>query len=589
MVFFLYPWMLLAALSLPVLVAIYKFRGRSRDLVVSCLDFWRDEKTPSPGGRVLKKLPLPLSLLLELLVLGLLSLAAAAPFLPLGETGVPLVVVLDDSFSMRTVSIDELRKKLDEVMDSERPSLVEYVLAGKHPRMLKSSSDDFSLPASGWRRTERMADMGQALGFVRELRGGACQVLVVSDHAPPDGKAPRGVRWLSLGDEQGNPAIVNAARGEVDDRDRLLFELANYGLSPCRTELMLRRRGEPGWRHGGELDLPAGGKGKLVLSVPLSEDVYEAKIAVGGALAFDDEVVLAPLDRRRVRCRLDVDSVPLAKSLAGVLACVPEVDIVDDAPHVLFSDQPGHPPGGGCWPFRFITAGEGKSDAYQGPFVIDRACPLTAELDLTGVVWARPRGVEISSRPVISAGSVPLMVMDELSDGAVRLVMLLSPELSTLTGTPEWPIMFSDLINWRRRSFPGPVRRGLRTGEVLKVALPSAGSTAALITPDGSRRELPGAGIERWIDMNLPGLYEIEVDGRRYAVAVNPLAPAESDLRRRRRGEWGGFADGAAAIGGRDIAWSPMVLALAVMVLHLICTSSAGFSFMESKQTDEKT
>jgi hypothetical protein len=107
---FTLPWMLLGLTALPVVAAVYWFRNRSRPAVVSSLAFWTDPRTPRQGGRILHRLQTPLSLLLELLAIAALVLAAAGPALVRHDIVRPLVVVLDDSYSMLAKRTEKTEK-----------------------------------------------------------------------------------------------------------------------------------------------------------------------------------------------------------------------------------------------------------------------------------------------------------------------------------------------------------------------------------------------------------------------------------------------------------------------------------------------
>src|SRR5262245_45749224 len=98
---FTYPWALLGLATIPALAAIYWLRSRQRRVVVSSLLLWLDAPEAREGGRRLERFQAPLLFYLELLLLLLLVLAAANPHLPVSQGARPLVVVLDDSYSMQ--------------------------------------------------------------------------------------------------------------------------------------------------------------------------------------------------------------------------------------------------------------------------------------------------------------------------------------------------------------------------------------------------------------------------------------------------------------------------------------------------------
>src|SRR5215470_13367773 len=90
----------IALLAAPALVAIYWLRNQSRERQVSSLLLWLDEKQMWDGGRRIHRLQTPLLFFLELIALILLAISAAGPMMRAGDRGRPLIIVLDDSFSM---------------------------------------------------------------------------------------------------------------------------------------------------------------------------------------------------------------------------------------------------------------------------------------------------------------------------------------------------------------------------------------------------------------------------------------------------------------------------------------------------------
>src|SRR5277367_3016995 len=99
--FLTYPLALIALATLPALAAIYILRNRFRRRQVSSLVLWRFHVQSKAGGAKVHRLQLPLLFFLELIALALLVVAATGPHWQLPQSARPLIVVLDDSFSMR--------------------------------------------------------------------------------------------------------------------------------------------------------------------------------------------------------------------------------------------------------------------------------------------------------------------------------------------------------------------------------------------------------------------------------------------------------------------------------------------------------
>jgi len=98
---FAYPWALLGALAVPVLIGVYLLRARPQARVVPSLLVWRMVVRTHVSGRrpVLQRVPW--IALLESVIIVLLVLAAAGVRAPRVRADAALALVLDDSASMR--------------------------------------------------------------------------------------------------------------------------------------------------------------------------------------------------------------------------------------------------------------------------------------------------------------------------------------------------------------------------------------------------------------------------------------------------------------------------------------------------------
>src|SRR5690348_7925138 len=135
-----YPLALAALAAVPALVAIYLLRNRFRRQPVSSLMLWRDAREAREGGTKIRRLYTPLAFFLELAALVLLALAATDPQVRMSQGTRPLVVVLDDSFSMTAGGDDSPRHRALEALRKELrrnpPYSIRFVLAGDRPQVL---------------------------------------------------------------------------------------------------------------------------------------------------------------------------------------------------------------------------------------------------------------------------------------------------------------------------------------------------------------------------------------------------------------------------------------------------------------------
>src|ERR1700744_3866670 len=154
--FFALPWMLLGLLGLPALAAIYWLRSRAKEKTVSSLFLWIDQRRPRQGGRIVQRLQTPLAFFLELLAIAAIALAAAAPGITRSEYARPLVLVLDDSYSMLAGRDDSPRERASQkLLDEFRRTqyVARVILAGSQPRLLGlvvRSADELQAVLDEW-------------------------------------------------------------------------------------------------------------------------------------------------------------------------------------------------------------------------------------------------------------------------------------------------------------------------------------------------------------------------------------------------------------------------------------------------------
>ncbi len=586
---FLWPWAWLGLLALPAAAAIYWLRRRARRRPVSSLLLWREAPQSRASGRRVEHFEASRLLPLELLILALLVGAAAGPRLPARDSRRPLVVVLDDSFSMlaggEASPCAAAGAALLRELESDRHGAVTLVAAGERPRVLGEGTSAAAGDVAGrlelWRATSPSANLEAAIGLATDVAGGRARLLVLSDHPPPEEPAAGRLAWWAFGRALPNLALVGAVRGpdgRGETSDGLLVEVANYSPNAALARLAAAE-GDGQAVEVARLRLAPGEVGRARFAVPRGEDA-RLRLAgdgnAGGALEIDDRAILLPERSRGVRVALEIADPGLREQIRRALAASERAIFSPDGAELVITDAAGADPEG-AWSLRLVTGGEAVP--YLGPFVLDRGHPLTAGLGLDGVIWAAGGGFT-DGAPVVAAGEVTLLA-DRETAGSHRLTLFWRPELSTLQRTPNWPILWWNLLEWRARSVPGVRAANLRLGGEATVGL-VAGHTsrrrrasdnwAELELPDGSRRRLATRGGSLKIAAEQAGIHRLSHGGRSDRWAVNALAAEESDLRRAASGRWGGWQDDAVAGGWqrRGIGWALLLLAAAGMVLHLV-------------------
>jgi len=582
-VIFTLPWALIGLAALPAAAAIYLFRSRSRPQPVSSLLLWTDVTRPRGGGRILKRPQTPLLLLLELAALALLALGAAGPRVRTAAGGRPVVVVLDDSFSMRAGGEDSSRARaveaVREVMGGEPDAPVQFIAAGAKPQILGQSVRTLSAAEAvlaDWECLGPESALAPAVALAHRLVGGAGRILVLTDHPPPQPPEPRTV-WRSLGPSRPNCAIVHAARSDGPDGARCLIEVANFGAGPASVPLVVRAEGEGRVLARRVLAMEAGERTAAFLDLPAGTGPVRAALA-DDALALDNQAVLLPESAPPVRVALQVRSPALRSALERALEATGRARITGrrsqrgpNGPDLLLYDWPTPPAGAPrAWPVRFVVDAETAAQAYVGPFVLDRSHPLCQGVALGGVIWAAGRTPPLPGDAVIAAGNVSLVTDRPVGRGRRHLAVRLQPALSNLTESINWPVLIWNLLEYRAGRLPGVGAANVRLGtEVAVVTAPEA-ADAVVRGPDG--RERPAAVHDGRLTVAAlrPGVYEVRAGEQTFRFAANPLAPGESDLRGCAAGQWGKWQPaGEEAEGTRSMAWLAALAALGVLAAHL--------------------
>jgi hypothetical protein len=563
------PLALIGLAAVPALVAIYLLRHRFRRQPVSSLMLWRDMPLKKMGGTRIRWLHLPWLFFLELLLILLLVLAAVDPLFRLHTGTRPLVIILDDSFSMlaggdespRQLAIAALREEL-----RRRPaSSVRFVLAGDQPRVLglARTTSEAREALSLWRCRAPRSCLEEAIPFASELGGEVALLLVVTDRAPPKGVVPEHGRlaWWAFGQPRPNVAFVAAARTAGDEGDRVLLEVANLSPSPHSTALTIKA----GTQERVLLELAAGETRRIIRQLGANAPTLHAHLE--GEPAIDNKVSLPPAVRKLVRAEVRVEDKKLRALLDRAIDATkratrgPEADIV-------FTDRVNEDVPAAAWAVRFVA--EPGATAYKGPFVLDRAHPLTDGLSLRAVVWGAGKGKEIEGAPVVMAGNVVLLADLAGADGRHELRWRFDPMHSTLQYSTDWPVLIWNVLEWRGQHAPGLSRSSVRLGEALTVTLPSPRDEVQVVTPSGEEIALPVQGKQVAIRAEDVGTYEVRAGDVTYSFACNALRPEESDMTGCSSGRWGDWLDDTTRrLELRSVAWAVLLVVLGLTVLHL--------------------
>jgi hypothetical protein len=598
------PIMLAALAALPALAAIYWLRHRSRRQVVSSLFLFEGSRSRQ-GGRIFERMQTPLAFFLELLALAAIAMAAAGPSILKKDATRPLIVVLDDSFSMQARNGQTTPRGLAQaaILDELKHNAyrARFIIAGVRPVLSGDSmpaASSATAAMDNWECLAPQADLGAAVALAGELGGPSARILVVSDHAPPSElfreNASAQAQWWAFGTPLPNIAITAAARTSAGDslgqKQRVLLEVANF--SPQAASAVLHLGIDGAAETSQQLQLGSHERRQITLDLPASnssgENVLRAHLDSDN-LDFDNAATLLPPPSRRVRVQVSVTSAALRTALVRAAQASGLATIVADAPELTISDLDAAPEGlrhaqaatdaqAGTWQVRVQSAG--NSLAFAGPFIVDRNHPLTEGLSLAGVVWACPADAPLPGTPVVTAGNTTLVSCQELSDGTQSIGLAISPELSNVTQSPDWPILMSNLLRWRLSALE-LMEPNVRLGSSVRFSLPQvAGQNIAQLqwhTPDGKIKPLDVRAGQLELTAQIPGLHHIQWAGGSASFAVNVAAPDESDLSQCVSGRWGDWNNAPAYKDVTvDLSWMALLAALAALTGEMLLVRRRG-------------
>jgi hypothetical protein len=570
--FLAYPLALIALATVPALAAIYILRNRFRRRQVSSLLLWRFLVQSKVGGAKLHRLQLPLLFFLELLALLLLVAAATGPHWKLPQSTRPLIVVLDDSFSMRAVrdgvsAQTRAKEFLKNLFRRQSPPSTRLILAGTEPRSPGSTAKSWrevDALLSQWKCWSPNAALDSAIALAAELGRQQANILVLSDHKPAEEKiSNQRLVWRAFGSPLDNFAIVNASRTAFGEQDRCLLEIANFSASAHSAKLLVQAGSNA--VQSSLVSLGARESQRLVFNVPSSAPSLRAALEAD-SLTEDNEVQLLPPIRKRVRVQVALTNENLSALVNRTLDATGLRAAISENPELVIHESDAVASSNSwsvCWP------NSGATNAYTGPFMVDNSHPLAAGIALEGVIWAAAATTNSPGDvPVILAGNTPLLSVREDALGRHHLTLNLNPGLSTLQNTPAWPILFWNFLSWRISEMPGLKESNARLGA--EVILKTTGEPVTVTQSDGEKKSFPKTGGELALETPLPGIYSVAMGRTTNRFSVNAIDADESDLSGCVSSAWGRWGDDTERrLDDTSTVWIFGLLALALLTAHL--------------------
>jgi hypothetical protein len=561
-----------AAVGLGVLV-LYVLKLRRRVVAVPFSPLWDRVLSDKDATTLFSKLRRLLSLLLQLVLLGLLVLALGDPRAAEGLLrGRTVVVLLDASASMQATDVtpsrlakakDEVKKVIQGLGGADRMLLAQMDATVTPLGSLTADTTALERELVSVHATDTSADFPRALRFASDVLRGARgpEIVVVSDGALGPAVDASGevhlagakLTYVKVGSSGENVGITqfSVRRYPLDKgRYEVMLELFNAGWAPADVELQLLGDGalvdlttlrlRPGER------LP-----RFYPQLSGASRTLEAKIAVGGGarndLAADDHAYALLPARRRARILVVSEG---NTYLEAALLLDEYLDVTDVKP----ADYPAAAARGG-WDavvFDRVTPAEpvATSALYldprgpgspvklgrdlKGPRFdkVDRKHPAVrfAELDDVNVSVGHQLIPEGGDKVLGASegGVAPILVAG--TRAAHKFVALgFDVRDSDLPLRAAWPLFVVDCVNW----FTDEDTEYLstyRTGETWHVPVSAQATQATLEAPDGTTQIVPVHDGRAVLVGTQAGFYEITAAGEKTSFAASLLDSDETQI-----------------------------------------------------------
>ena len=568
------PVALLGLLFIPAVVAMYLLKLRRDETIVPSTLLWSRLVADVEANAPWQRLRRSLLLLLQLLLVAILAMLAARPFLerPAGLAR-DVVVVVDTSASMAATDI--LPNRLEAAKSAAWAALrelptggkVSLIAADRSARIVVNETTDLGRVRQALddiEVTSSRGDLGDALELAGKLaaRSGDAQILVATDGAlatTPTATIPARITVLPVGRDRKNQAIVAlAVRTAPSAVTRSVFvSVANLDLEPASRRLEVW--GDDSLLEVRDLFLDPQARSDVVIDdVPRDVGALELRLvgadrAVTAApddLAVDDHAwAVIPPDRTRLILVVGPGDAYLETALSylpnvelfGVTAAEygPATERRDGRPWDLVIFEGSLP---ATLPHAAILAIAPTTNSPLGQVTgslrdpgigsLDADEPILRYVDLSTTHIAEAQRLTLPdwARTVIPGpGGAPLLYAGSRA-GVPTAVLAFEPRRSDLPLQVAFPILIANLTGELLGGSSAPTE-AVQPGSPVSLAIPAGATGLTVGRPDGSVVELvpgtPGATTVTFSATELPGIY-VATPRAAPNASANPSASASA-------------------------------------------------------------
>lgn len=579
---FLAPLAFLGLLIAIPIILLYMLRLRRREVVISSTFLWQqilqDQEANTPWQRLRRNL----LLILQLIILVLMVLALARPFITVpavsaGQTA----IILDASASMKATDLPDVANRFEaaknealEVINTlSAGTLVTVIRAGSTPEVLSSYTSDrdqtrAAINAAGpgdapsdWLGALTLAAAGgsgvEDFTIVIIGDGGIDETLDFSSLT-----LPGEVRFIGVGANPDNVALAALATRALPGQPPQLFgQITNYSDSEAEVVLNLRVDDDPVPLVSNRYTIPAGSELPIVSTGALDIDfsTLQADLTVSVNSLGQDYLTVDNTAWAISRATAGRSILMLSEGnifLEQVLRSVPGIELIRgqvNRPlpsraydlYVFDGTLPTTLPDGDMLiinPPR-STPLFSRGEAIEGvttDITVATEDERMAFVDFANVSILRFRQIRDTgwATPLIEAPTGPLLLAGE-SEGHQVAILTFDLRESDLPLQITWPVLVSNLLEWFTPSDVLTTSGNLNVGDPVIVRPPLEADRVQLTKPDGTTRSIDVTRDTLILtDTDQPGLYTLDVFAgeeviRSQVFPVNLFVPLESNIRPR--------------------------------------------------------
>ncbi|MFZ9859398.1 MAG: VWA domain-containing protein [Roseiflexaceae bacterium] len=536
----LYPWVLgVGGLFLGLMVLWHILRPKSQMRMIPSLQLWRDLMPESQAYRPIHP-PQPWwVLLMRMLIVAVLTLAAAGPIVVADSTPKHLIIVVDTSASM-AARVDAVQR-IDEAKRIAQ-TLVAGAPVGSDVTLMRVDTDVEVIASREPDRTRLnqqielltarpvAGNLDLLSQWLVALEGRNSQIYVISDDVrlaqfdwPP--------LWqrIGIGGVVRNDAIDDVLVTQQPDGWNVRVRVRRYGPTATTSRVVEVRDAQGELVGANQVQFDS--DNQFVWAFDLAEPVQTLQFRLApddtDGLASDDVVFWYREDAQPIRVALQSDD---QRFVPAALSILPNIQLVTDtqqADLLILSGQtlPTTPTA----PMWLIDM------QVDNPNRVNR--PVIQRLSLSGAESRINRDIDVTATQILTATvlDVPLWGQRWLSsdsgthaylgtyNGYPTIVFGFDVRQSDLVLRPEFPLVVRNIIEYLT-----PVTRQSRwqTGESIVLG-PSDTPPQLLSAPTGSTARIEQVGSQYYLlDAITPGLYNLSTR----TLVVNLQSRVESDI-----------------------------------------------------------